>query len=76
MPGKAPFQKRLVDELHALVIMAFCQGKRQGGPDVLDGFLHPTGIGAGSGQGFAKLPRSALPYQKLSSPGFTAFRSK
>jgi hypothetical protein len=28
VPGKVPLQKRLVDELHAVVIMAFCQGKR------------------------------------------------
>jgi hypothetical protein len=42
MLGKTPFQQRLVDELHPVVIMTGGQGKGQGGPDVLDGLAPPA----------------------------------
>jgi hypothetical protein len=41
MFGKTPFQQRLVDELHPVVIMTDGLGKGQGGPDVLYGLRHP-----------------------------------
>jgi hypothetical protein len=75
MPGKTPFQKRLADELRAVVIMPRGQGKRQDLPDVLDGSLPlpacsrcsagfalpPSRNRAGSGQRLAKPPRCRAP---------------
>jgi hypothetical protein len=42
MPGKTPFQERLVDELHAVVIMTAGQGKGRGVPDVLNDLRRPA----------------------------------
>ena len=68
-PREIPGQKRLVDKLHAVVIMTAAQGDGQAAPNVLDGlghplvrtvqqgaFLSPPRIRAGPGQRLAKLP--------------------